>query len=125
MNYEILDEEIKGKIQTQFDERSTEWTLEQVSNAFKNYTVELEDLVLQLRLQEKGLELYLKDPSILKPIFAYEADKEYAELLRDSKLPKMKADINEARGKMESTHFQLGLMENKIKAMSDTKAEEE
>ena len=114
MEYEILDEKILGEIKEQFETRSIDWTEEQTSNALKNYTVELENLRSTINLQRIGLRLYKEDASINRPVFAYEASIEYAEALREQKLPEMEASLNENVGKYESTHYQIGLMADKL-----------
>lgn len=117
MEYKVLNEDSKKAIQEQFEENSKEWTLEQTKIALHNYNVELVKLEKELKLKSIAIKLYKEDASILAPVFSYEKNEEYVNALRDMKLPDMEAELQKLVGKIESTTFQIPLMENKVSVL--------
>ncbi len=114
MEYKVLNEETKELIRESFKENSQDWTLEETKVAVHNYRNELIKLEKDIKLKTIAIDSYKKDSSILAPVFAYEQSKEYADTLRDMKIPDMEAELQKVIGKIESTTFQIPLMEEKV-----------
>jgi len=125
MEYEILSEGTQENIRKEFETRSKEWSKEQMLMALYNYKKELDNLLLDKNLLSIAIDEYKKDPIILNPVFAYESNLEYQIALRNKKIPEMEADLQKLKGQIESTVFQIPLMQEAIDNFKELEVIEE
>jgi hypothetical protein len=114
MEYKLLNKESLANVKAAYEERCADWTLEQFQRFVETYKIEVVKLNSNIKLKELGIKRYQEDSTILNPVFAYEKNVEYADTLRDLKMPVMKAELNEELAKLEATVYQIELAEYTI-----------
>jgi len=114
MEYKILNESSRENVRKELMERSKEWSVEQTQIALHNYRGELAKIEKEIEFKTMAIKLYKADPTIKSPVFNYESNLEYATMLRDMKIPEMEEELAQKLGQMESTVFQIPIMEELI-----------